>query len=68
MRGTEVRVAEIGEGGVPGPFRPVVFSTSSRNIVVGDLLPGKLYAFRGRNLGGSTAYSDWSDQIVQRAA
>ena len=67
-RGTEMTVAEISESGVPGPFRPVVFSTSSRNIVLADLVPGKLYAVRGRNLGGSTMYSDWSDPITHRAA
>ncbi|MEO5712910.1 MAG: hypothetical protein ABIT37_05420 [Luteolibacter sp.] len=66
-RGCEVRVAEIGEDGAPGEFRPVVFSTSSRRIPVTALVPGKLYAYQGRTLGGSTTYSDWSDQLVQRA-
>lgn len=65
VRGTEVAGAE---DGAPGEFRPVVFSTSSRNIVLGDLVPGKLYVFRGRNLGGTTTYSDWSDLVTQRAA
>jgi len=67
-RGCEVRVAEVNDTGTPGDFRPVVFSTSSRNIAIGALIPGKLYAYQGRTLGGSTTYSDWSDQIVQRAA
>ncbi len=53
---------------MPDPFRPVTFSTSSRNIVLADLVPGKLFAVRDRNLGGATMGSAWSDLIVQRAA
>lgn len=66
-RGHEIRVAEVDEYGTPGEFRMLPFSTSSRNILVGGLIPGKLYAYQGRTVGGSTNYSDWSDQIVQRA-
>lgn len=68
VRGCELKVAEVDEQGTPGPFRPVIFSTSSRNIAVDDLTPGKVYAYIGRSLGGSTTYSDWSDQVTQRAA
>ena len=67
-RGCQVRVAEIGADGAPGEFREPVFSTSSRNISVPELIPGKLFAFQGRTMGGSTTYSDWSDLTVQRAA
>jgi hypothetical protein len=67
-RGCEVQVAEVDEQGTPGPFRPAVYSSSSRNIAVNDLTPGRLYAYQGRCLGGTTTYSDWSDQVVQRAA
>ena len=67
-RGCEIRVAEIGADGAPGSFRPAVFSTSSRNIAIEALTPGKLFAYQGRTVGGSTTYSDWSDQIVHRAA
>ncbi|MEO5912813.1 MAG: hypothetical protein ABIS50_01175 [Luteolibacter sp.] len=67
-RGCEIRVAEIGEDGAPGEFRILPFSTSSRNIAVTGLIPGKLYAYQGRTVGGSTTYSDWSDLLVQRAA
>ncbi len=67
-RGCEVRVAEVGEDGAPGEFRSLPFSSSSRNILVPGLTPGKLYAYQARTLGGSTAYSDWSDLVVQRAA
>lgn len=67
-RGCEVRVAEIGEDGAPGEFVILPFSTSSRNISVTARVPGKLYAYQGRTMGGSTTYSDWSDVVVQRAA
>ena len=67
-RGCEIRVAEIGADGAPGDFRPTFFSTSSRNIAIEALTPGKLFAYQGRTVGGSTTYSDWSDQIVHRAA
>jgi hypothetical protein len=68
VRGCEVKVAELDENGTPGEFRPVVFSTSSRNIAVNELTPGKMYVIMGRTLGGATTYSDWSDQVAQRAA
>ena len=67
-RGCEVRAAELDAEGKPGEFMPTVFSTSSRNIIVAGLVPGHLYLFQGRNLGGTTTYSDWSDPIQQRAA
>ncbi len=67
-RGCEVRVAEVDASGAPGPFRPVIASTSSRNIPVFELVPGRLYAYQGRSFGGATTFSDWSDLLVQRAA
>ncbi len=67
-RGCELRVAEVGDDGAPGEFRTLPFSTSSRNILVRDLEPGKLYAYQVRTVGGSTTYSDWSDLVVKRAA
>ncbi len=54
--------------GKPGEFMPVAFSTSSRSIAVPNLIPGRLYLYEGRTLGGTTSYSDWSDPSVQRAA
>ncbi|MES2920579.1 MAG: hypothetical protein V4819_03480 [Verrucomicrobiota bacterium] len=66
-RGCEVEVANVGPDGAPGDFRPMVFS-SSRNIIIIDLIPGKRYVYRGRMLRGSTTHSDWSDPITQRAA
>lgn len=67
-RGCEVRVAEVDASGAPGPFRPVVARTSSRNVPIQELVPGKLYAYQGRSFGGATTFSDWSDILVQRAA
>jgi hypothetical protein len=67
-RGSEVRVAELDENGTPGPYRAVVSSTSSRNILIMDLVAGHLYAYQGRNFGGATTFSEWSDVLVQRAA
>ncbi len=66
--GNEIIVAEMDESGAPGPFRPAVTRTSSRNIPIDALVPGKLYAFQGRAIGGVTGFSDWSDVVVQRAA
>lgn len=67
-RGYEIIVAEIDESGTPGPFRPAVTRTSSRNILIDALNPGRLYAYQGRAIGGLTGFSDWSDVVVQRAA
>lgn len=64
----EVQVAEIGEDGVPGPFASVGLFTNSRNIPVNGQVPGKMYAYQGRAIGGLTGYSDWSDVVTHRAA
>lgn len=64
----ELQVAEIGEDGAPGEFVSVGLFTNSRNIPVNDRIPGKLYAFQGRAIGGLTGYSDWSDVVTHRAA
>jgi hypothetical protein len=67
-RGYEIITAEVDESGAPGPFRPPVTRTSSRNIPVDGQIPGKLYAYQGRAIGGLNGFSDWSDVVVQRAA
>lgn len=67
-RGFEVRVAEVDDQNVPGPFRPPVIRTGSRNMAVDELVPGKLCLFQVRAIGGLTGFSDWSDAVVQRAA
>jgi hypothetical protein len=66
-RGSEVRLAEAAEDGTLGEFRPAVFNTNSRKNTLGDLIPGKLYAYQGRLMGGSMMHSEWSDLVIQRA-
>lgn len=67
-RCVQLVVAEIDENGAPGPFREPIIHTSSVNIPVGDLIPGRLYAMQGRAVGGLTGFSDWSDVVTHRAA
>lgn len=67
VRNWEVIVAELDEDGKPGPYRKATLSTSSRNIPVDGLTPGKLHSYQARALGGSTGCSDWSDALIQRA-
>jgi len=48
---------------VTNPQREVVAtveSTRSRKIAVADVVPGTVYSLRGRAIGGSTGYSEWS--------
>ena len=67
VRSCEVRSALVDDEGKPGEFLPSVVSTSSRNITVPNLIPGRLYLHQGRTIGGTTTFSDWSDPTVQRA-
>ena len=66
-RGYGIQVAEVNDNGTIGEFRPEVMGSSSRNIPIDFLTPGKLHAFRGRIMGGSTKFSAWSDTVIQRA-
>lgn len=67
VRNWEVVVVELDEDGKPGPNRRTSFQTSSRNIPVDGLTPGKLHSYQARALGGSTGCSAWSDALIQRA-
>lgn len=67
-RSYELRVAEVNSDNIPGPFRPSVVRTGSRNMAVEDLVPGKLCVFQVRAVGGLSGFSDWSAAVVQRAA
>ncbi len=67
VRSWEVVVVELAEDGKPGPNRKVSLHTSSRNIPVNGLTPGKLHSYQARALGGSTGSSAWSDPLIQRA-
>lgn len=64
----EVRVADVGPDNIPGPFRPAVVRTGSRNMSVPGLEPGTLCVFQVRAVGGLVGFSDWSDAVVQRAS
>ena len=62
----EVQAAEVDENGALGPYGPVVSRTSSRNIPVADLTPGKMYVFRVRVISIRGEASAWSDSLSQR--
>ena len=64
----ELQVAEVAEDGTPGPFASVGLFTNSRNIPVNNQVPGRMYGYQGRAIGGLTGYSDWSDVVTHRAA
>ena len=50
----------------PGPLTTAGLHTRSRKMPVNWLVPGKLYLFRTRAIGGLTGYSDWSDPVSHR--
>lgn len=62
----EVQAAEVDENGALGPYGPVVSRTSSRNIPVAGLTPGKMYVFRVRVISTRGEASAWSDSLSQR--
>lgn len=64
----KIRSADMDDTNTPGPFRPVVVCTSSRNMAVGGLVPGRFYLFQVSGVGGLNGHSNWSDAMVQRAA
>lgn len=67
VRCFEIDVALLDDEGTPGPMTPAGLHTKSRNMPVNGLIPGKLYLFKTRAVGGSTGYSDWSDPVSHRA-
>ena len=56
-------MAEVVDG-VIGEYGPAVGNTSPSNILITGLVRGKEYAFSGRNMGGSTVWSDWSAPVT----
>jgi len=44
-------------------WEPAGTFRNSRSMRVGNLKPGKMYAFQVRALGGSTGSGDWSDPV-----
>jgi hypothetical protein len=56
----EVTYALLDEHEAVGPWQVGGIHTSSRNMRLSGLLPGRVYVFKLRAIGGSTGYSDWS--------
>ena len=63
----EINVALLDEEGKQGAWENGGLVTASRNMAVNNLIPGKLYVFQTRAVGGSTGFSDWSDTVSHRA-
>lgn len=63
----EINVALLDEDGKQGAWENGGLVTASRNMPVNHLIPGKLYVFQARAIGGITGYSDWSDPVSHRA-
>jgi hypothetical protein len=59
----EVRSAALGADNVPGPLQTAGLFTNSKSIKIAGLVPGTVYEFRVRAIGGSTGYSDWSNPV-----
>ena len=61
------RIALIGADGTPGPWQDGGLSSNSRALPINGLTPGSMYMVQVRAVGGSTAYSDWSDPVNHMA-
>lgn len=59
-RGYEAETAEAVDETTLGPWVDQGFFTSSRNMRIGGMTPGKTYVVRVRAMGGLTKKSDWS--------
>lgn len=66
-RSWQVESAVVGEDGVQGRWISANPGTDSRRLIVDSLIPGKLYVFRVRGVGGTTGCSDWSNTVTFRA-
>ena len=64
----EVQFALIDEEGKAGPWQDGGLHTKSRQMTVTNLIPGRLYQFHVRAVGGLTGYSDWSDPVTHRVS
>jgi hypothetical protein len=64
----EVRSAAVGAGNAPGPWQPAGLLTNSRSMPIAGLVPGTVYVFQVRAIGGSTGSSDWSNPVSHLCA
>jgi hypothetical protein len=64
----EVSVALLDDAGTVGPWQTAGVHTSSRNMRVTGLIPGRMYVYKLRAVGGLTGYSGWSDAMHHRVA
>ncbi len=66
-RGYEMQYAPVDDAGAMGEWADAPFTSSSRNMPVGDLVSGKVYIYRVRAMGGLNGESDWSESVSHRA-
>jgi hypothetical protein len=59
----DVRFAKVDINNSIGAWQSVGLFTSTKFIVIKDLIPGTTYVFQVRAIGGSTGYSDWSNPV-----
>ena len=50
-----------------GEWQPLTPYPNPRAMVMDNTIPGTLYEFRLRAIGGSTGFSDWSDSVKHMA-
>ena len=68
VRSWQAEYALIAEDGSYGSWIAAAPGTDSRHILAENLIPGRMYAFRLRSIGGATGCSDWSNTVTHRAA
>ena len=54
----------LDDGGTVGPWQPAGVHT----MRVSGLIPGRMYVYKLRAVGGLTGYSGWSDAMHHRVA
>jgi hypothetical protein len=59
----DVQFAKLDTNNTIGAWQRAGLFTSTKSIVVKDLIPGTTYVFQVRAVGGSTGYSDWSNPV-----
>lgn len=52
----------------PCPLQTAGLFTNSKSMTIAGLVPGTVYVFRVRAIGGSTGYSDWSNPVSRICA